>query len=100
MHYYPNTYYITGSGWGKYLDSSLLLGMTPACVDIAQTSNEGTSISTTSDWINAIDLIMLKRVPLDIDVCIYDTEVNNLGIKIYITNGDLMVATGWTFSLK
>ena len=81
---YPNTYYITGYGWGIYLNSSLILGLTPARVDIAQTSNEGTSISTTSDWIHAIDPFMLKRVPLDIGVWVYDIDVNNFEIKKYV----------------
>ena len=77
MNPYPNTYYIMGSGWVIYHDTnSLLLGLTPACVDIAHTS-----ISIMSDWINAIDPLMLKRVPLDIDVWIYDNDIDNFGIQ-------------------
>ena len=69
-----------GCGWVIYLGTSLLLGLTPVCVEIAHTSYEGT-IYTMSEWINAIEPLMLKRVPLDIYVWIYDNDINNFWIQ-------------------
>ena len=71
-----------------HLEPPLHLGLSPAFVltcSWVHTSNGGTSISTSSEWMNAFDQFMLERVNLDIDVCIYGTNVNNFKRYRYVT---------------